>query len=59
MRQGERAGIVILAKDIALWDGKRVQSIRLDADEPKGSSEEVAKALDVSLNQIDDYWSSG
>ena len=32
-----------------------MKSIRLDADSSKGSSEEVAKSLDVSLNQLDTY----
>ena len=57
--KGEHAGIVRLVKEIAFWDSERVQSMRLDADPSKGSSEEVAKALGVSLNQIDTYRSDG
>ena len=47
--RGERSGIAHLVKEIDFWDGELVQSIRLDADSSKGSSEEVSKALDVSL----------
>ena len=47
--RGEHAGIAHLVKEIDFWDGELVQSMRLDADASKGSSEEVAKALDVSL----------
>ena len=36
-----------------------MQSIWLDADASKGISEEVAKAIDVSLNQIDTYHNDG
>ena len=36
-----------------------MQSIRIYADASKGRSEEVAKALDVSLNRIDTYPSDG
>ena len=36
-----------------------MQSIWIDEDSSKGRSEEVAKALDVSLNQIDTYQSDG
>ena len=36
-----------------------MQSIRLDTYASKRISEEVEKALDVSLNQIDVYWSDG
>ena len=32
-----------------------MQSIWIDADSSKGRSEEVAKAFEVSLNQIDTY----
>ena len=36
-----------------------MQSVHIYTDESKGRSEEVAKALDVSLNQIDTYQSDG
>ena len=36
-----------------------MQSIRHDADAYKGTLEEAAKAIDVSLNQIDTYWYGG
>ena len=36
-----------------------MQPIRLDADASRGSSEEVSKALDVSLNHIDTYQYDG
>ena len=57
--KGEHTGIGRMVKEIAFWDGEGVQSMRLDADESKGSPEEVAKALDVSFNQIDTYRSDG
>ena len=53
--KGDYAGLGILVKEIAIWYVERVQSIRLGADESKEISEEVSKALDVSLNQIDTY----
>ena len=56
---GKRDGIGRLVKEIAYWDGKKAQSIWLDTDASKRSSEEVAKAIDVSLNQIDNYRSYG
>ena len=55
----EHSGLVHLVKEINFWDGEWVQSIRLDSDASKGSSEEVAKALDVSLKHIDTYRSDG
>ena len=57
--KGKRAGLGRLVKEISFWDGERVKSIRLDADASKGSSEELASALDVSLNHIDTYRSYG
>ena len=53
--KGEISGLGRMVKEIAFCDGEQVQSIRLDAYASKGSSEEVSKALDVSLNQIDTY----
>ena len=53
--KGECDVIVRLVKEIDFWDGEFVQSVRLDADTSKGIPKEVAKALDVSLNQIDTY----
>ena len=47
--KGEHAGIGHLFKEIAFCDGDRVQSMRIEEDSYKGISEEVAKALDVSL----------
>ena len=57
--KGERDGIVRLVNYIDLWDDERVKSIWLDADESKGIPEELAKTLDVSLNNIDTYRSDG
>ena len=51
--KGESAGIIWMVKDVDVWDDERVQPIRLDADASNGSLEEVEKALDVSLIQID------
>ena len=48
-----------MVKDIDFWDSEQVHLIRLDADAYKGSLEELAKLLDVSLNQIDTYRSDG
>ena len=45
--KGERAGLGSMVKEIGLWDSERVQSIQLDADESKGISKELAKAIDV------------
>ena len=45
--KGERAGLGCLVKEIAFYDGEHVQLIKLDADAPKWSSEEVAMSLDV------------
>ena len=53
--KGEHAGLVRLIKDIVFWDGERVQSIWIDADSSKGSSEEVAKSLGFLLNHIGTY----
>ena len=51
--------LVRMFKDIAFWYGEKVQSIRLDVNSSKGSSEEVSKALDVSLSHIDTYRFNG
>ena len=53
--KGERASIVWLVKETSFWYGEQFQSIRLDVNSSKGSLEEVAKTLDVSLRQIDTY----
>ena len=57
--KGEHVGLGRMVKEIAISDVERVQSIRIDADAPKGSREEVSKALDISLIQIDTYQSDG
>ena len=57
--KGESDGLGRLVKDIAFWDDEKLQSIRSDSDASKGSSEEVANSLVVSLNQIDTYRSDG
>ena len=58
-KKEERAGIGRLVKDINFRGVERLQSIRFDADASKGSSEEVEKSLDVSLNHIDTYQPGG
>ena len=55
----EHDGIVHLVKEIAFWNGERVQSIWLDVDASKRSPEGVEMSLDVSLNHIDTYQSDG
>ena len=55
----EHDGIGHLVKEIAFWNGKQVQSIWLDLDASKGSSEGVETSLDVSLHHIDTYQSDG
>ena len=51
--KGESDGLRRMVKEIAFWGGKIVQLIRLGSYTYKVISEEVAKALDTSLNQID------
>ena len=46
-------------KDIAVWDGEQVQPIWIYADAYKGISEEVSKALYLSLIDIGIYLSGG
>ena len=53
------AGLDRLVKKIAFCDGELVKSIWIHADASKGILKEVAKALDVSLNQIVNFWSYG
>ena len=55
----ERDGLGRQVKYMAFWNYEQVKSIRLDAYASKGISEEVAKALDVSLNHICTYRSDG
>ena len=57
--KGERAGIGLLVKEIAFWDGEWVQSIWIDADASKGWQKEAEKGPDVSLHQIYTYRSKG
>ena len=49
--KGERYRLVRLVKEISFWCGKLVQSIRLDANAPKGRLEEVTKACDVLFSK--------
>ena len=50
--KGDCSRLVRMAKQIAFWNGERVQSIHIDVNEPKGISSEVPKSLDVSLRHI-------
>ena len=57
--KGDHDELGWLVKEIAFCDDEWLKLIWIDSDASKGSSEELAKELDVSPIQIDTYRSNG